>query len=209
MISKGPIAILCCASVAAFLIAFDEQRPQRQPAAEEGASAKWEDDFEKMRGTIEAHSLSIDQMAAASSAQAVEIEKVQEQAAFQSELLAVLSSHEPKWTDWGTFVVAVVTGMISLITVWISILVFKLNKAVMRLNERLVWFTGAMESHSAKTLELKIAEHNKQAAAHERIDMLWWDPTEKEWPIDPKHGEKVKTKKVYFGIPPEKRKKPS
>ena len=65
--------------------------------------------------------------------------------------------------------------------------------------KRIEWFTGSMESHSAKQLQLKNEEMRKTGF---EIELVWWDPTIEQWPTpDVVHGQPVRTDRVYFGVP--------
>ena len=62
-------------------------------------------------------------------------------------------------------------GVLSLIIVFsFAMSQYLINLKLLRLNERLVWFTGSMESHSALMLRL---EAKKQG-----VRTIWWNPEE-------------------------------
>ena len=82
----------------------------------------------------------------------------------------------------GTLVIAVFTGL-----VW-------------KINKRMEWLTGAMESHSDIMLRL---EAHKQG-----IPMELWDKSVDPFPRQYGHKEPYKLEKIYIGVHPALRKEP-
>jgi len=88
--------------------------------------------------------------------------------------------------DWNL----VFSGLLVLIT----FLIYKLN-------ERLTWFTGAMESHS--DLMLRIEAY--RGINGKRIDLVWWDPSLGAPPIKREHGQPVQLERIYCFLPERER----
>jgi len=86
-----------------------------------------------------------------------------------------------------TFLATIATLAIAII----AALVWKINK-------RVEWLSGAMESHSALMLRLE--------AENRGIELEWWDPSIEEFPREGQHGEPCKIQKIYIGIDPKLRK---
>lgn len=70
---------------------------------------------------------------------------------------------------------------------------------VWRTYEQIAWFTGSMESRSAKQLQLAALNHGD-------VKLVWWDPTEEPWPLEGPHGADAKPKRLVLGMHPELRK---
>ena len=90
---------------------------------------------------------------------------------------------KPNPTDW---LLVIFNGLLVLF----SLLLYRVNK-------RLTWITGAMESHSDLT--------SKMLAKREGIPVIWWDPTVQEWPRQPKHGDQYQGKVMLTYLPPKLR----
>lgn len=86
------------------------------------------------------------------------------------------------WMVFGAIVGALATAVIAILT-------FQL----WRINQRMVWLTGAMESHSAMMVRL--------AAKEQEVEMIWWDPTTEDWPFTGKHGQPLDLTQIYIGVP--------
>ena len=180
------------ALVALPLSASTKQDELKQASPDKTRVSRLEQEIKILREMNESNLASIEEIKAASRDQAAELKTVQNQTKFQKELLTVLASKESKLTDYATIAVAI-------IALFISILAWKINKQI-------AWFTGAMESHSTKTLMLKATENDN-------ITMKWWDPfakgPKKEWPTEAKHDEEVELTTIYFGVPVQERTKHS
>jgi|GEM_PF-3310640 len=87
----------------------------------------------------------------------------------------------------GTFIATIATVVIAVFTA----LVWKINR-------RMEWLTGAMESHSALMLRME--------AEKKEIEIEWWDPSIEDFPREGKHQEPCKIKKIYVAIQPNLRK---
>lgn len=75
-------------------------------------------------------------------------------------------------------------------TVAIAVLTYLL----VRLNQRLANFAGAMESHSELMLRLKFKEEN--------LPVVWWDKTVEPWPDENKrHRNRSELTHVVLGVP--------
>jgi hypothetical protein len=87
----------------------------------------------------------------------------------------------------GTFIATIATVVIAVFTA----LVWKINR-------RMEWLTGAMESHSALMLRME--------AEKKEIEIEWWDPSIEDFPREGKHQEPCKIQKIYVAIQPNLRK---
>ena len=98
------------------------------------------------------------------------------------------------WNKIAAIVAAVATGIMA----WFAILTWRLQK-------RLTWWTGALESHSTVQLRLLAEKENKP--------VVWWDPSNddpcrKTWPENPSHKDAATVETVYVGLPPHRRRNP-
>ena len=89
--------------------------------------------------------------------------------------------------------------VIAIFTIVIAVLSF----AVHTVYRRIEWLTGAMETHSNWMLRIRAFE----GINGEPIEMVWWDPSEGDPPVEKKHGEPVKLDPIYIYLPRELRKK--
>ena len=74
---------------------------------------------------------------------------------------------------------------------------------VHKVYERIEWLTGAMESHANLMLRIRALEGINNVP----IEMVWWDPSEGDPPIEMKHGKPVTMDRIYIYLPPKLRKK--
>lgn len=95
-------------------------------------------------------------------------------------------------------------GVLSLIIVFsFAMSQYLINLKLLQLNERLIWFTGSMESHSALMLRL---EAKKQG-----VRTIWWNPEEekrrtgRKWPGTGLHGQTAKPDLIRVGMHPDDR----
>jgi len=88
-----------------------------------------------------------------------------------------------------------------LLMVIISGLLLILSFFVWRINARVSWLTGAMESHSTMMLRIEA----KLGVEKEPIKVIWWYPTMQKFPFSGEHGQEAKLNKIYLGIPPKYR----
>ncbi|MGD8617913.1 MAG: hypothetical protein PVH54_01860 [Gammaproteobacteria bacterium] len=88
----------------------------------------------------------------------------------------------------GTFIATIATVIIAVFTA----LVWKINR-------RMEWLSGAMESHSTLILRMEAEKRG--------IEMEWWDPSIEEFPREGRHQDPCKINKIYLGIHPKFRKK--
>ena len=98
------------------------------------------------------------------------------------------------WADWANVIFA---GSVAF-SGW---MVWRATQEIAKYNERLTWFTGAMESHSKIMMRL---EANRQ-----KIPVVWWDPDIEGVPTTPskKHKAPAEISTVYQFLPPNLRKK--
>ena len=102
----------------------------------------------------------------------------------------------------------VVVEVLTLIVVFsFAMSQYLINARLERLQERLVWFTGAMASHSNVMVRL---EAKKQG-----VRTIWWNPEEyrektgRKWPKTASHGESAEPQLIRVGVPLEVRTNPS
>lgn len=76
------------------------------------------------------------------------------------------------------------------VQIWITI----------KMQRRMNWLTGSLESHSQLRLIM--------AAREQELEPIWWDPKHrgdgtKHWPnlTGAHHGERIRMQRVYVGIP--------
>ena len=98
------------------------------------------------------------------------------------------------WNEVAAIATAIATGVMALFAIM-----------AWRLQKKLNWLTGALESHS--TLQLRLL------AEREKKPVVWWDPTfqggcKKKWPEQPKHLDNALVETVYVGLPPHLRTRP-
>lgn len=88
----------------------------------------------------------------------------------------------------GTFIATLATVVVAVL----AALVWKINK-------RMTWLCGALESHSSLTLRMEAEKRG--------IELQWWDPSIEDFPREGQHGEPCRLEKIYIGVPPRWRKK--
>ena len=69
-----------------------------------------------------------------------------------------------------------------------------LNRRMVKLNDRMVWFTGSMESYSRLMLRLE--------AKRQGVRLIWWDPSEKGWPKTGPDGADATPEVIRIGMHP-------
>lgn len=84
----------------------------------------------------------------------------------------------------------VVTFLLYLATRRLSILTKRLHDA----NERLNWFTGSMESYAKWNLILQAEDMQKS--------VIWWDPSQEDWPHRGEHKKPVDATEITIGVHP-------
>jgi hypothetical protein len=95
-----------------------------------------------------------------------------------------------------TWLVILTAGYV-LLTAVIAIFTYQM----VRLNRLLVWFTGSMESYAGQMLRLE--------ARRQEIKVVWWDPSDEDWPRTGPHGTDASIETVRFGMrPSDRRDKP-
>lgn len=94
---------------------------------------------------------------------------------------------DPSITDW--------------LNVIIAFLLLFLSVLVWRLNRRVAWLTGALESHS--TLMLRIEA--RRGIEGRPIRVIWWDPNREKPPFNGAHGVEADLEQIYLYLPPEHR----
>ncbi len=80
----------------------------------------------------------------------------------------------------------------------ISIFLFLLGCFVWRINAKIGWFTGALETHS----ELMLRIEAKRGINGEPIKVIWWNPLTKHFPFSGEHSTEAELSEIYLGIPP-------
>jgi hypothetical protein len=83
----------------------------------------------------------------------------------------------------------------------ISALLLLLALFAWRINARIAWLTGAMESHSAVMIRIEA----KRGINNQPVKTIWWDPTQADFPFSGVHGKTDDLTKIYLGIPPKYR----
>jgi len=98
------------------------------------------------------------------------------------------------WENWADFIFA---GSLAF-SGWMT---SRATQQIARFNERLTWFTGAMESHSEIMMRL--------TAQRDGVPVVYWDPNEEAVPTEPlkKHKASADIKTVYQYLPTHLRKK--
>ena len=94
---------------------------------------------------------------------------------------------DPSITDW--------------LNVLIAFLLLFLSALVWRLNRRVTWLTGALESHSTLMLRLEA----KRGVEGKPIKVVWWDPNREKPPFKGAHGVEAELEQIYLYLPPEHR----
>jgi hypothetical protein len=80
------------------------------------------------------------------------------------------------------------------ITDWLNVIIaFLLLFLLWRLNRRVTWLTGALESHS--TLMLRIEA--KRGIDGKPIKAIWWDPNREKPPFKGTHGVEADLEQIY------------
>src|SRR5207244_24349 len=138
------VVILWFALAAVPLTTFAQREAQKQPSVDETRVSKLVQEIKVLRQMNESNLALIEKLMVQSRENTTMIATIRNQSEIQAKLLTVLASNEPRWTDMATLAIAV-------LALFISVLAWRINKQI-------AWFTGAMESHSTKTLMLKAAE---------------------------------------------------
>lgn len=94
---------------------------------------------------------------------------------------------DPSITDW-------LNVLIAFLLLFLSILVWRLNR-------RVTWLTGALESHSTLMLRLEA----KRGVEGKPIKVVWWDPNREKPPFKGAHGVEAELEQIYLYLPPEHR----
>lgn len=94
---------------------------------------------------------------------------------------------DPNITDW-------LNVLIAFLLLFLSILVWRLNR-------RVTWLTGALESHSTLMLRLEA----KRGVDGKPIKVVWWDPNREKLPFKGAHGVEAELEQIYLYLPPEHR----
>lgn len=80
-----------------------------------------------------------------------------------------------------------------------------LNRTLTELQDRNVWLTGALESHSATMLRIEAARGIRPGQPDPQpIRVVWWDPEYAQgWPLTRRrHGEQAQLDTIYVGVHP-------
>lgn len=93
----------------------------------------------------------------------------------------------PKITDW--------------LSVLIMLLLVVLNFLVWRVNKRLTWLTGALESHSTWILRIEAM----RGVNGKPLKVIWWDPNREKPPFKGAHGIEAQPDDLYLYLPPQYR----
>ena len=79
----------------------------------------------------------------------------------------------------------------------------RLNETMTTLQDRQVWFTGAMESHSMLMLQIEAARGTRPGHPDNKpIEMVWWDPDYAGKPVH-RHEDPVNLDQLKFFVPPD------
>lgn len=76
----------------------------------------------------------------------------------------------------------------------------RLQEKMVTLQDRFVWFVGAIESHTDMISKFLAREHD--------VPVIWWDPQTQQWPRKPKHGDVFRGEVVLTYLPVELRGSP-
>lgn len=79
-------------------------------------------------------------------------------------------------------------------TVLLVIITWLIYKA----NQRLTWFTGALESHSMLMLRIEAA---RGIEGKPPLKVIWWDPSLGAPPVEREHEQPVKLETIYCYMP--------
>jgi hypothetical protein len=82
--------------------------------------------------------------------------------------------------------------------VFLTALLVLLTYLVWKVYERIAWLTGAMETHSDLMLRIEALRGINQTP----IELVWWDPTIEEPPIQFEHGQPVELNRIHIFVPP-------
>lgn len=64
-----------------------------------------------------------------------------------------------------------------------------------KINKKIAWYTGAMESHSTLMLRMEAEKNGKK--------LIWWDPDYRDSPKTQEHGDDAKIDTIRIFLPPE------
>jgi hypothetical protein len=104
-----------------------------------------------------------------------------------------MEEQSPMITDW--------------IMVGLTLVIAVFTYLVWKVYERIAWLTGAMESHSDLMLKIETLRGIRE---NQPIELIWWDPTIEDPPVNREHGKLVELNKIYVSIPPKyRRNKPT
>jgi len=99
--------------------------------------------------------------------------------------------------SWLSIFATIVTTLSTLAIAFFAYQQSSINKKIYELQDRLTWFTGAMESHSQIMLQLEAENYGKE--------LIWWDPNYEKPPFPHKHGDKATVERVMIYIDPKYR----
>jgi hypothetical protein len=78
-----------------------------------------------------------------------------------------------------------------------TVLIAIFTGLVWKINKRMEWLTGAIESHSTTMLRIEVEKAGKE--------IIWWDPSIKDFPDKGEHQQPCELKTIYLGIHPKLR----
>lgn len=91
--------------------------------------------------------------------------------------------------------------VVAWLDVLIAFLLVVLTFLIWRLNKRVSWLTGAMESHSTLMLRLEA----KRGIDGKPVRVVWWDPNREKVPFSGAHNVEADLETIYLYLPPEHR----
>ena len=92
-----------------------------------------------------------------------------------------------KWLEDNNESIDSLSSILALIvTIIIALIADKVNK-------KIAWYTGALETHSTLNLRME-AEKNKK-------EIIWWDPDYRDVPQTQQHGEDAKVDAIRIYLP--------
>ena len=103
-------------------------------------------------------------------------------------------------TNIPAWIVALATFALLANAIIQGIMLERVSTHVVKLQARLNWLMGAVESHTNLMVMM--------GAKDRGIDMVWWDPTIERAPSH-EHGEPVNLEKIRIGLPERDRKQPA
>ena len=101
---------------------------------------------------------------------------------------------------WSAVVTALATVAIAFLTHQTKILAersLKVTAEVVAMNQKLAWFTGAMETHSQIMLRIEAA----RGVNGKPVETVYWDPTIEPPPVTPKHKQAAQLGPIYMFLP--------